>query len=157
MSESVNFSLRNKVIARGAQLIAMQVTGPNCRSDFHVNPTEELFIQVKGDIEIQIVDFEPDVKGIIGGSERMIVLKEGECCVVHAYCAHCVKRPVGTVGIVVEMEREIGQLDNFVWIGAGGEVMRRICFFVGDLDKLEEKMKEEIEKCEDEKYSKNER
>lgn len=148
MNESVHFSLGNKVVARGAQLIAMQVTGPNSRSDFHINPTEELFFQVKGDIEIQIVEFEPDLKGVIGGSERMIVLKEGESCVVKAYCAHCVKRPVGTVGIVVELEREIGQLDTFVWIGAGGEVVRKICFFVGDLDKLEAKMKEEIEKCE---------
>ena len=39
----------NQMIHNG-DLMVMVVGGPNQRSDFHVNPTEELFYQMEGDI-----------------------------------------------------------------------------------------------------------
>src|SRR5947207_210032 len=58
----------NKMIWNGGFKV-MVVGGPNQRSDFHINPTEELFYQVEGDIVLRVMeDCQP----------RDIPIKQGE-------------------------------------------------------------------------------
>ena len=38
------------------QFLVMVVGGPNRRSDYHVNPGEELFFQVEGDIVLKVIE-----------------------------------------------------------------------------------------------------
>ena len=46
----------NKVIFEGASdFIVMVVGGPNSRTDFHVDPYEELFYQVRGNMHVNVV------------------------------------------------------------------------------------------------------
>ena len=45
--------------------------GPNTRNDYHVNPTEELFYQLKGNIAIRI-------RPLDGSKPRDVIIKEGE-------------------------------------------------------------------------------
>ena len=52
----------------------MVVGGPNQRSDFHVNPTEEWFFQYKGNMTLRIVTKD----GEEGAEMRDIQIKEGE-------------------------------------------------------------------------------
>ncbi len=44
----------NKVIWKDAEFIIMVVGGPNSRTDFHVNQSEEFFYQLEGDIVVTI-------------------------------------------------------------------------------------------------------
>jgi 3-hydroxyanthranilate 3,4-dioxygenase len=45
----------NKQLYTGADDVILFVSGgPNTRNDFHVNPTEELFYQLRGDIALRV-------------------------------------------------------------------------------------------------------
>ena len=45
--------------------------GPNTRNDYHVNPTEELFYQLKGDIAVRI-------RPLDGSKPHDVIIREGE-------------------------------------------------------------------------------
>ena len=45
--------------------------GPNTRNDYHVNPTEELFYQLKGDIALR-------VRPLDGSPPHDVIIREGE-------------------------------------------------------------------------------
>ena len=44
----------NKVIWKDREFIVMVVGGPNSRTDFHVNQSEEFFYQLEGDIQVKL-------------------------------------------------------------------------------------------------------
>jgi 3-hydroxyanthranilate 3,4-dioxygenase len=84
----------------------MVVGGPNARSDFHIDPGEELFLQLEGDIELAIVE---------NGKQRSISIKQGELFLLPAGIPHSPRRPANTVGLVVEQKRGPGELDGLRW------------------------------------------
>ena len=45
----------NKVVWQNADFIFMIVRGPNARNDFHVDPFDEIFYQLQGDIRVDII------------------------------------------------------------------------------------------------------
>src|SRR5688572_28671294 len=62
----------NKQLFTGADDVIVFVSGgPNTRNDFHVNPTEELFYQLKGDIAVR-------VRPLDGSPPRDEIIREGE-------------------------------------------------------------------------------
>lgn len=82
--------------------------GPNTRNDFHVNPTEELFYQLKGNIAVR-------VRPLDGSAPRDIVIKEGELFLLPRWVPHRPQRPAGTVGLIVEFPRPAGEKDGLQW------------------------------------------
>ena len=72
--------------------------GPNTRNDYHVNPTEELFFQVKGDIAVR-------VRPLDDTAPHDVVVKEGELFLLPRWVPHRPQRPKGTVGLIVEFPR----------------------------------------------------
>lgn len=82
--------------------------GPNTRNDYHVNPTEELFYQLKGDIAVRI-------RPLDGSKPRDVVIKEGELWLLPRWVPHRPQRPAGTVGLIVEFPRPAGELDGLRW------------------------------------------
>lgn len=82
--------------------------GPNTRNDYHVNPTEELFYQLKGDIAVR-------VRPLDGSKPRDVVIKEGELFLLPRWVPHRPQRPAGTLGLIVEFPRPEGQLDGLRW------------------------------------------
>lgn len=82
--------------------------GPNTRNDFHVNPTEELFYQVKGDIAIRL-------RPLDGSKPFDQVIRQGEMFLLPRWVPHRPQRPAGTVGLIVEFPRPEGQLDGLRW------------------------------------------
>ncbi len=82
--------------------------GPNTRNDFHVNPTEELFYQLKGNIAVRI-------RPLDGSKPREVIIKEGELFLLPRWVPHRPQRPAGTVGLIVEFPRPAGQLDGLQW------------------------------------------
>lgn len=99
----------NKQLFTGADDVIVFVSGgPNTRNDFHVNPTEELFYQLKGDIAVRI-------RPLDGSKPRDVVIREGELYLLPRWVPHRPQRPAGTVGLIVEFPRPRGQKDGLRW------------------------------------------
>ena len=95
----------NKMIYNGGFMI-MVVGGPNQRADFHVNPGEELFYQIEGDIVLRVLD---------NGQRRDIPIRQGEMFLLPAGIPHSPQRPANTVGLVVEQARPDDADDHLCW------------------------------------------
>jgi 3-hydroxyanthranilate 3,4-dioxygenase len=95
----------NKMLHNG-NLMVMIVGGPNQRTDFHVNPGEELFYQVEGDIVLRIIE---------DGKPRDIPIHQGEMFLLPPKIPHSPRRPANTVGLVVEHAREEDADDHLRW------------------------------------------
>lgn len=82
--------------------------GPNTRNDYHVNPTEELFYQLKGDIAVRI-------RPLDGAKPHDVIIREGDLYLLPRWVPHRPQRPAGTLGLIVEFPRPKGQLDGLRW------------------------------------------
>jgi len=104
----------NKQLHEGAQdLIVMVVGGPNQRQDYHVDPYEEWFYQIKGNMHVNVVT--PD-------GPQTVHIKEGETWLLPANLPHSPQRPEeGSIGLVVERVRKPGTLEKFQWYAHDGE------------------------------------
>ena len=99
----------NKQFYKGADDVIVFVSvGPNTRNDYHVNPTEELFFQLEGDIVIR-------VRPLDGTPPHDVQLQEGEMWLCPRNVPHRPQRPDNTIGLIVEFPRPIGQLDQLRW------------------------------------------
>jgi 3-hydroxyanthranilate 3,4-dioxygenase len=99
----------NRQLFTGASDVIVFVSGgPNTRNDFHVNPTEELFYQLKGDIAVR-------VRPLDGSDPKDVVVKEGELFLLPRWVPHRPQRPAGTVGLIVEFPRPAGENDGLQW------------------------------------------
>jgi 3-hydroxyanthranilate 3,4-dioxygenase len=96
----------NKLLFPDGEFIIMAVGGPNSRKDFHHDPGEELFMQLEGDMVLKIVE---------DGRIRDIPIREGEIFLLPSAIPHSPRRPVSTVGLVVERRRGPDELDGFSW------------------------------------------
>jgi 3-hydroxyanthranilate 3,4-dioxygenase len=96
----------NKLVYRDTEFIIMVVGGPNARRDFHVDPAEEFFHQLEGDITLRVNE---------AGAIRELPVREGEILLLPPRVPHSPQRPAGSVGLVVERRRRPGELDGFQW------------------------------------------
>jgi len=100
-------SVGNKEVFRQADFIFMIVKGPNRRNDFHIDPYDEIFYQLKGTIYVQHRD--------AAGQMQVSEVKEGEVMIITAFTPHLPIRPPNTLGLVVERPRVPGEKDGIVW------------------------------------------
>jgi 3-hydroxyanthranilate 3,4-dioxygenase len=96
----------NKRIFRDSEFIIMVVGGPNSRRDYHVDPAEEFFYQLEGDILL---------KTIQDGRAVDVPICAGEILLLPPGVPHSPQRGANTVGLVIERERRAGELDGFQW------------------------------------------
>src|SRR5215203_4655856 len=82
--------------------------GPNTRNDFHVNPTEELFYQLRGDIALR-------VRPLDESRPYDVMIREGDLFLLPRRVPHRPQRPAGTVGLIVEFPRPAGEKDALRW------------------------------------------
>jgi 3-hydroxyanthranilate 3,4-dioxygenase len=106
-----------QVFAEAGDLIVMVVGGPNARSDYHDDPYEEFFYQLRGDMVLRVLE---------DGRARDLPIREGEVLLLPAHTRHSPQRPAGSVGLVVEKARPPGVDDGFEWYcpACGGLVHR---------------------------------
>jgi 3-hydroxyanthranilate 3,4-dioxygenase len=86
--------------------LVMVVGGPNQRTDYHINPGEELFYQIEGDIVLRIIE---------DGVPRDVPIKQGELFLLPARTPHSPQRPAHTVGLVVEAPKVSDEPDHLHW------------------------------------------
>ena len=96
----------NKVVYENSDFMVMVVGGPNSRKDYHVDPVEEFFYQIEGDMVLKLMNDHNRVD---------IPIKEGEMFLLPKNIPHSPQRFKNTVGLVIEYKREEGALDSFQW------------------------------------------
>ncbi len=97
----------NQQVYKDAEnFIVMVVGGPNSRKDFHYNESEELYLQIEGDMVLRIVE---------DGKQVDIPINEGDMFLLPPKTPHSPQRPANTVGLVIEKVRENKEIDGFLW------------------------------------------
>jgi 3-hydroxyanthranilate 3,4-dioxygenase len=91
-----------------SDVIVFVSVGPNTRNDYHVNPTEELFYQMKGDIAVR-------VRPLDGSAPHDVVIREGEMWLCPRNVPHRPQRPKDTTGLIVEFPRPEGSREFLRW------------------------------------------
>lgn len=95
-SESFKPPICNKLMYK-KDLSVMFVGGPNRRTDFHVDESSEFFFQLRGSMELPIVE-----KGI----RRVVKIQQGEVFLLPSRIPHSPQRPeTDSIGLVVERSR----------------------------------------------------
>ncbi len=103
----------NKVVFKDSSLIVMVVGGPNARTDFHINQTDEFFYQLEGSAFLRIINEE--------GKIDKVELTEGDIFMLPAGVPHSPQRSANSVGLVVEHTRTPGTEDTLQWYCANCE------------------------------------
>jgi 3-hydroxyanthranilate 3,4-dioxygenase len=97
----------NKQIWQDADFIVTVVGGPNLRTDYHDDPLEEFFHQLRGNAWLSLW---------IDGRPERVDLKEGDIFLLPPHVRHSPQRPeAGSVCLVIERQRPAGLLDGFEW------------------------------------------
>jgi 3-hydroxyanthranilate 3,4-dioxygenase len=118
----------NKKVFDNGEMTVMVVGGPNERADYHDDPVEEFFYQLKGDMVLKVVD---------DGKFYDVPIREGEVFLLPPHVRHSPQRPQeGSIGLVVEPARQPEQKDGFEWYCFEcGNLVHRIEVQVKDLVK----------------------
>jgi 3-hydroxyanthranilate 3,4-dioxygenase len=125
----------NKLVFDRAGMVVQVVGGPNQRVDFHDDPVEEFFYQLKGDMILKVAD---------GGKILDLRIREGDVFLLPSHVRHSPQRPAaGSIGLVVESARRADDIDGFEWFcfHCGARVHRievRVKDIVKDLPPLYE-------------------
>jgi 3-hydroxyanthranilate 3,4-dioxygenase len=104
--ESLKPPVRNKELFAMGDFIIMVVGGPNTRKDYHDDPGEEFFYQLKGDMVLRVME---------NGKPRDVHIREGEVFLLPSHLHHSPQRFADTIGLVIERRRVAGEKDAFCW------------------------------------------
>jgi 3-hydroxyanthranilate 3,4-dioxygenase len=109
----------NKEVFRHSDFIFQIIKGPNRRNDFHLDPYDEIFYQLKGTVWVHLIGK--------NGKPRVAEVPEGGVLLVSAYTPHSPRRPPGSLGLVVERPRTAKELDGIAWYceGCGHQLEER--------------------------------
>ncbi len=108
----------NQQVWEDTDMMVTVVGGPNSRTDYHDDPVEEFFYQLKGDMLLKVFD---------EGEFYDVVIREGDVFFLPAHVRHSPQRPeAGSIGLVIEPQRPAGEHDAFEWycFDCGGLVHR---------------------------------
>ena len=101
----------NKLLFGAGQHKVMVVGGPNARRDFHIERGEELFLQLEGDMVLEVVE---------RGRHRAVPIRAGEVFLLPGDTPHSPQRAADTVGLVLERARLPGEVDALRWYTPDG-------------------------------------
>lgn len=97
----------NKLLFEEPGMVAQIIGGPNTRVDFHDDPGQEFFYQLKGDMILKVH---------VNGHIEDIRIREGDVFMLPPHVPHSPQRPVpGSLGLVCESPRMQGMKDGFEW------------------------------------------
>ena len=136
----------NGQIWENTDFIIQVVGAPNRRHDYHDDPYEEFFHQLRGNMHLRTM--ENSVPGELH-------LHEGDVLLIPSHLRHSPQRPeAGSIGLVVERRRPAGVLDGFEWYclqchALVHRVEVQLLSIVGDLPPLFERFyaDEDLRRC----------
>ncbi|MFM0005109.1 3-hydroxyanthranilate 3,4-dioxygenase [Paraburkholderia dipogonis] len=97
----------NQQVWQDTDFIVTVVGGPNQRSDFHDDPHEEFFYQLRGNAYLNL---------LVDGRRERVDLNEGDVFLLPPHVRHSPQRPeAGSACLVIERQRAPGIRDAFEW------------------------------------------
>lgn len=125
--------VNNFCLYEGNDFIIMVVGGPNSRTDYHINQTEEWFYQIKGSMKLKIINEKKN-------QFQEIMINEGEMFLLPSNTPHNPCRFNDTIGLVMERKRPAGSIDRLRWFcpnleahGNVPSIIREVSFHCTDL------------------------
>jgi 3-hydroxyanthranilate 3,4-dioxygenase len=99
---------QRRVIWENSDFIAFVTRGPNRRKDFHINPGDEIFYQLEGELNLHY----------LGADDKsaLALLKPGDLFLLPAQTPHSPRRGDGSWTFVVERIRRREEQDRFIWV-----------------------------------------
>ncbi|MCB9554853.1 MAG: 3-hydroxyanthranilate 3,4-dioxygenase [Deltaproteobacteria bacterium] len=117
--------VNNAIVFEDSEFLIMVVGGPNQRKDYHVDPAEEFFYQLEGEMVLKIVE---------DGEFRDVRIGEGDILLLPPGVPHSPQRFADTVGLVVERRRRPDEHDGLRWYCEQcHEVLYEETFFLTDI------------------------
>jgi 3-hydroxyanthranilate 3,4-dioxygenase len=98
---------QRRVIWQDSDFIAFVTRGPNRRNDYHINPGDEIFYQLEGELNLHYLTADQ--------SHEMALLRAGDLFLLPANVPHSPRRREGSWTFVVERKRRSDELDRFIW------------------------------------------
>ena len=98
---------RVSVLWQEPQSLAFVARGREYRSEFHINPSDEVMLMIKGDMRLHYRT--PD------GKEAVAVVPEGSTIHTPAGTPHSPRFAPDSYLLVIERQRSAGEIDRFVW------------------------------------------
>ena len=102
---------QRRIIWEDSDFIAFVTRGPNSRKDFHIDPGDEIFYQLEGELSLHYMTAD--------GKREVAAIKAGELFLLPANVPHSPRRREGSWTFVVERKRRPGEQDRFVWFCEG--------------------------------------
>ena len=97
----------NRLLIQQKDFLVMILRGPNTRLDFHIDPGDEFFHQIQGDMELHV---KPETE-----RRQVVKIKEGEIFVCPGGLPHSPRRFENTWGLVIERRRREQEKEELVW------------------------------------------
>ncbi len=117
----------NKVVWQDSDFIFMVIRGPNARNDFHIDPRDEIFMQLEGTIRVDLI--EPD------GARVERRLEPGDVMLIPAWTPHSPLRPAESWGVVIERPRAADEYDTLRWYcDCCAHILHEATFHVSDIE-----------------------
>ncbi len=98
---------QRKRIWEDSDFLAFVTRGPNSRSEFHIDPSDEIFYQLVGELNLHYITKE--------GKRDLTVIHAGELFLLPAKVPHSPRRGEGSWTFVVERKRRPEERDQWVW------------------------------------------
>jgi 3-hydroxyanthranilate 3,4-dioxygenase len=98
---------RVRVLWQRPDTLAFVARGREYRSEFHINPSDEVMYMIKGQMNLHYRDAD--------GKEDIAVLKEGASIYTASGIPHSPRFPPDAFLLVLERKRRPGEVDRFQW------------------------------------------
>lgn len=98
---------RVKVLWQEEESLAFVARGREYRSEFHVDPCDEVMFMIKGEMKLHFRTPE--------GNEEIAILTEGSTIYTASGIPHSPRFPPNAFLLVIERKRRDGEIDRFQW------------------------------------------
>ena len=98
---------RVSVLWQDSESIGFLARGREYRSEFHINPSDEVMLMVKGEMRLHYRTPE--------GKEDVAVIPEGSTIFTPTGVAHSPRFPPDAFALIMERKRRPGEIDHFLW------------------------------------------
>ena len=95
------------VLWQEPESLAFVARGRDYRSEFHINPSDEVMYMIKGTMHLHSRNLE--------GREEVSILPEGSVIYMPAGTPHSPRFPSDAFALILERKRHEGEIDRFHW------------------------------------------